>query len=319
VVELQLLRGDERVHSVPVGDTQVRVGRAAGNELVLADLTVSGHHLLVWREPGALWLKDLGSTNGTFINERRIRGTERLRDGDRVRLGTTCTLLVCADLAEVHGPLGRGLVLEDLWAGTRFPLLSDRFVIGAGEAAGLRLPEGPAEAATLLVHPDGEVWVGTDEGERVVTIGAEFVVSGRAFRVLEIDTGHVATAVPSEDRYPYRLTVSLEGGTGPTAVLEHPGVGAAHRVESGNRAVLLWVLCRRVEEDRSKGIVAAERGWCSDDEVMGGVWGRHGDENKLNVLLHRLRAELRSAGFDPWFIEKKQRYIRARLSEVAIR
>ena len=79
------------------------------------------------------------------------------------------------------------------------------------------------------------------------------------------------------------------------------------------------MLGRRYEEDRLRGVPVEERGWCPDDEVMTGIWGRHGDENKLNVLLHRLRAELRGAGFDPWFIEKKQRYVRLRVSEVTLR
>ena len=51
---------------------------------------------------------------------------------------------------------------------------------------------------------------------------------------------------------------------------------------------------------------------------MSGVWGRHGDINKLHVLLHRLRADVREQGLDPWCIEKKQRYVRIRVLDAEV-
>ncbi|MGK0347601.1 MAG: hypothetical protein ACI855_003688, partial [Myxococcota bacterium] len=50
-----------------------------------------------------------------------------------------------------------------------------------------------------------------------------------------------------------------------------------------------------------------------------GVWGRGaGEDNKLHVLVYRLRNELKKAGFDPWFIEKRRKYIRARIAGAEI-
>ena len=50
------------------------------------------------------------------------------------------------------------------------------------------------------------------------------------------------------------------------------------------------------------------------------VWGKKGsaDANGLHVLVHRLRKELKEAGFDPWFIEKRRKAIRLALREVEI-
>jgi hypothetical protein len=274
---------------------------------------------MVWREASSLWIKDLGSTNGTYLNERRVRSVQPVRDGDRIRLGTSCVLAVKVSGASAGAARPRAFVLEDLRAGTRFALARDRFVIGSGARADLRV-DGPDEAAVLILHPNGELRLGTaDDVEGPLAPGAEFQVGDRAFRVVEVDAVQMATEVPAAERYPYRLTVTLEGPFGAEAQLEDPSTRIAHRIESGNRAVLLFLLGRRFEEDRARGAAVEERGWCPDDEVMTGIWGRHGDENKLNVLLHRLRAELRTAGFDPWFIEKKQRFVRVRLSEVALR
>ncbi|MDP2316113.1 MAG: FHA domain-containing protein [Pseudomonadota bacterium] len=319
MAELLLLRSGEVVHAVQVGEGQVHVGRSPGNELVVSDPTVSGHHLMAWCEGTTIWIKDLASTNGTFLNDRRIRSVHPVRDGDTIRLGTTCLLQVRAE-EENARPRARGFVLEDLRAGTRFPLSGDRFSIGSAPDCDLRLADGPDRAATLILHWNGEVRLGTaDDEEGPLAANVEFTVGDRVFKVSEVDDVQAATEVPAVERYPYKLSATLEGPFGAEAVLEDVPTRKTHKIDSGNRAVLLFLLGRRFEEDRLRGVPSEERGWCPDDEVMTGVWGRHGDENKLNVLLHRLRAELRVAGFDPWFIEKRQRFVRLRVTEVAIR
>jgi HD-GYP domain-containing protein (c-di-GMP phosphodiesterase class II) len=64
------------------------VGRAAGCDLKLEDEGVSRRHCSIERREGVVRLKDLGSANGTFVNEDRVE-TAALRAGDRVRLGHT--------------------------------------------------------------------------------------------------------------------------------------------------------------------------------------------------------------------------------------
>jgi hypothetical protein len=64
----------------------VLIGRARGCDLVLADDSVSRRHAMVVREGDRIILTDLGSTNGTFVNGRRITQVE-VQPGDRLRLG----------------------------------------------------------------------------------------------------------------------------------------------------------------------------------------------------------------------------------------
>ncbi|MFM9194907.1 MAG: FHA domain-containing protein, partial [Planctomycetia bacterium] len=68
----------------------VLIGRAAGNDLVLHDPSVSARHARVVVEPDGLWLEDLGSRNGTFVGTppRRIE-RERITLDDRVTVGAT--------------------------------------------------------------------------------------------------------------------------------------------------------------------------------------------------------------------------------------
>ena len=67
-----------------------RVGRAADNELVIDSPLVSGRHLLIERAEGRLWLTDLGSTNGSFVNGRRLnpQAREAVSEDATVTLGS---------------------------------------------------------------------------------------------------------------------------------------------------------------------------------------------------------------------------------------
>jgi hypothetical protein len=63
------------------------LGRSPGNEILLDDHSVSGQHCRIRPEGGSFVLHDLGSTNGTFVNEERVE-QKALRSGDEVRIGT---------------------------------------------------------------------------------------------------------------------------------------------------------------------------------------------------------------------------------------
>jgi VWFA-related protein len=63
------------------------IGRAPGNDLVVEHPTVSRQHATIKIEGGEFRLYDLGSSNGTFVNEQRVREPVALRDGAAVRFG----------------------------------------------------------------------------------------------------------------------------------------------------------------------------------------------------------------------------------------
>src|SRR5712671_5533277 len=64
------------------------LGRAAASTIVLESPKVSRRHALIHLQNiGELWLIDFGSSNGTFLNKRRIHHPIRLRDGDQITIG----------------------------------------------------------------------------------------------------------------------------------------------------------------------------------------------------------------------------------------
>jgi hypothetical protein len=57
------------------------IGRAHASDVVVARPEVSRQHALLWREAGSAWVQDLGSTNGTYIDGRRVDGPAPLTPG----------------------------------------------------------------------------------------------------------------------------------------------------------------------------------------------------------------------------------------------
>ncbi|MBE6047701.1 MAG: FHA domain-containing protein [Clostridium sp.] len=67
----------------------VTVGRKAENAVVLVDPHVSGQHAKFLIKNNILYVEDLNSTNGTFVNDRQISGKVKLFGKDEIRIGTT--------------------------------------------------------------------------------------------------------------------------------------------------------------------------------------------------------------------------------------
>jgi len=65
------------------------IGRSAENHLVIDDPFASANHaIVVWRE-NHWWIEDLGSHNGTYLNDERVIEPKALNSGDRIRVGET--------------------------------------------------------------------------------------------------------------------------------------------------------------------------------------------------------------------------------------
>lgn len=83
---LEILDGDRAGDVLSVGDAALRVGRKPGNDLVLADEKTSGVHCEIAPEDDRLVLRDLGSTNGTFLDGKRVTEVV-LTPGDTFTVG----------------------------------------------------------------------------------------------------------------------------------------------------------------------------------------------------------------------------------------
>jgi pSer/pThr/pTyr-binding forkhead associated (FHA) protein len=87
---LRLQAGNQR-HIV---STEVTVGRQG--TLVVSDEFASGEHARLWVAHGRWYVQDLGSTNGTWLNGRRIHAAQLLKKGDKIWIGHTIMTVTSA-------------------------------------------------------------------------------------------------------------------------------------------------------------------------------------------------------------------------------
>lgn len=82
------------VNTFELAQPEIRIGRKADNDLRIDEISVSGYHAVIEAVPNAYldgtvdyFITDRDSTNGTFVNEIRIDGRQRLNSQDMVRVG----------------------------------------------------------------------------------------------------------------------------------------------------------------------------------------------------------------------------------------
>lgn len=74
---------------IPLGDTEILIGRNPECLLVLDDDFASGRHARIFPAQEGWGVEDLGSTNGTFVNNQRIDEAVAFEQGSQVRIGRT--------------------------------------------------------------------------------------------------------------------------------------------------------------------------------------------------------------------------------------
>lgn len=75
-----------------LSENEVVIGREASNPIAIADPEVSRRHARLTLQGGSYLFEDLGSTNGSFVNGKRLMGPHLLRPGETIILGESVTL-----------------------------------------------------------------------------------------------------------------------------------------------------------------------------------------------------------------------------------
>jgi len=70
-----------------MANNSVVIGRSLESDIVITSKRISREHAQIRRDGWRIFLEDLGSTNGTYLNNERILEPMQLRDGDRIQVG----------------------------------------------------------------------------------------------------------------------------------------------------------------------------------------------------------------------------------------
>ena len=200
------------IKEIPMDTESLSVGRRADNDIVIDNPAVSGHHCKLTQEGGGYYIEDLESTNGTFVNEKRIKKSG-LHHNDVVGLAKHTLVFLNEAEAAVDAPAPaadstmvmpprkqseivdaakRGFAQKEGWlriikgavGETAYALKGLSTYIGKSDRVQIQIKgsglfgSAPEVAASVHRKPDGYVLVAVTEGYPVVN-GEK--VSGSSF------------------------------------------------------------------------------------------------------------------------------------------
>ncbi|HBQ18992.1 MAG: DUF4388 domain-containing protein [Sandaracinaceae bacterium] len=195
---------------------EIVVGRSSELDMVLVEDMVSRRHAKITVTGDQIFIQDLGSTNGTFVNGEKIKRA-RLQEGDRILIGTSIIKLVAVDSSSVNDGSGAKSNLEDVAAGRR----TSQVRTMSGSIAEIPLPDlmqlfsASKKSGTLVIRTDQDVGKLFFDGGSVVysTVNDNFDVSPlkSLYRILTWEDGTFDMEPPEEREFLEPISMSTEG------------------------------------------------------------------------------------------------------------
>lgn len=216
-----VLEGAEQVVTSFAAEQPIYIGRSKQCALRLDAPDISARHARLGFEKGQFWLEDLGSTNGTFVNQQQISGRVNLSPGAVITLGHEVTLHSVASDDELRGVARKSresLPVQQVVV-SRYPVL-----VSTSEVA---------RPARLVVTPGASINVGRDPSSDF-WLGAPYI-SRRHFSVRMEANGNVLVNDHSTNGTGYEEGVLRKGN-----VLEVNGRPRVFDLGNGLTVGLCW-------------------------------------------------------------------------------
>lgn len=256
------------------------LGRSVNCDSILEDREVSSRHALISWSDGQWFIRDLGSTNGTKVNERLIPVQDfvALHQGDTATLG------------------GHSMVITDSSPPLPVAINLDTGLVHTGGVSWIALKE-PDEAVASISLEGGVRWVlERPEGTQVLVDRQVFDCAGHTYRFLapglvrgtdELGTNEMRLA---DLELQFRVTRDEEyvevGGKWRNTSLAF-GAHAHHYT--------LLTLARRRKADQEEGYLSdSSHGWVNGDSLLSDLAS---SSNRLSVEIFRIRRQFSEAGF----------------------
>ncbi len=214
---------------------QTIIGRDPGADIVISAAGVSRQHCRVHFDGRQYSLEDLGSSNGTFINGKRLSGTQPLNSGDQIGLGQTITLtFIIPILPAAEGPEPTQLEINaTMMEGFAEPTM----------ASATGAPGGMPTMTSKAIEPEPEA------PRLLVTVGGHssqsYTLTAPTYTIGRADDNDIIVRSPIVSRYHARLTRRGDGyvlepspsASNPVMIKDAPVVGA-YTLRHGDSAVI---------------------------------------------------------------------------------
>jgi len=164
---LVVLQGSEsEIGTHVMLDRSITIGRDPKTELPLQDEGISRRHCRIAfdKDKGAFYIEDLGSTNGTLLNGKRLQAQKKLEAGDRIYLGACVVKFTYSDALEVgyHAQMDVLVGTDDLTGLIAKRRFDAAYVRAVEEARRMRAP-----LAVMMLDLDGLKLINDTHGHPV--------------------------------------------------------------------------------------------------------------------------------------------------------
>jgi len=266
---------------------EVVIGRASSNQIVIRDQQASRHHAKIFWTDSTWVLSDLGSVNGTFLNQNRIEDHQVLRDGDTIQVGG-CEITFSSQIPglshPVDGPVQSVSNSDDqmtleIDAGT----ITERRRHSAYLSGELNLVSKPKPPVGIGVNASGSRDTGSiasDASHRLLQLAFQLARSDEAAKVIELVLDDLSQCI----RFDSAGLYLAQGKATESARAE---IALVSTRQSGSRSY------RRPPESLTSAVASPEadailaRNVLGDPEVA--IENSHGELDVESVILAPLR------------------------------
>ena len=208
---LRFISGKYQGGEFPLADnSEIIIGRSSELDMVLVEDMVSRKHAKIVTRDSEIFIMDLGSTNGTFINGERIKKS-RVNEGDRILIGTSIVKVIASNDAALDSARGMSQIAESNSAKSstmsgsirEVPLPDLLQLFGTSKKSGVLDIRGAHEGQIFLRK--GRVYYALVDGNH--DLGPQKAL----FRMMGWEDGDFALTPPSDEEVPFELDESTEG------------------------------------------------------------------------------------------------------------
>ena len=111
---LKVINPDRVESRIVLEKKRATIGRASNNDIVLDDPCLSRGHARIDSTAKGVFLSDLGSRNGTWLNDVPVRTRNKLKDGDTIRLGNSLLIFKYPKVFDARFVLSEAVEAERL-------------------------------------------------------------------------------------------------------------------------------------------------------------------------------------------------------------
>jgi pSer/pThr/pTyr-binding forkhead associated (FHA) protein len=164
VAEVVVDYGGKEVLRVPLKGPSMTIGRDPQCDLHLDNRALSRRHALIEKRGAAIWVKDLKSQNGTFVNGERVSDTgQPLNGGDAIEVGRYQIRIDGVDQARTDTPV---LTLTGPEGRHRFAMVGDEIILGRAPSCDIAIGHKSISRRHMRIAIEGDHFIAEDLGSQ---------------------------------------------------------------------------------------------------------------------------------------------------------